>query len=140
MRCVNEAILVGWVANDPILKETKNGQDLLVFNFGTERFWKTSDGESRSQVQYHKMAAWWNLAQVGNKILKKGSKAYVRGYLHNRRIKIDGEEKPRILTEVVIDDLVVLDNKKTSQEREETEKTSDDDTADINEKGENSED
>ena len=47
---------------------------------------------------------------------------YTRGYLHNRRIEIENEEKPRVVTEIVVNDLLVLkrkDNRKQdSQESE----------------------
>jgi single-stranded DNA-binding protein len=43
MRTVNEVILLGWVANDPLLKETQNGQKLAVFNLATKRTWTTKD-------------------------------------------------------------------------------------------------
>ncbi len=119
MRSVNEVILIGWVANDPILKEAKNWQKLCVFNLGTRRVWTTKEGERKEEVQYHKIAAWWKLAERAEKILKRWTKAYLRGYLHNRKLDIEGEEKPRIITEVIINDLLVLGNRKQPEEGDE---------------------
>ncbi|MEF2175279.1 MAG: single-stranded DNA-binding protein [Candidatus Absconditabacteria bacterium] len=113
LRSVNEVILIGWIANDPILKSTKNSQNLVVFNIATRRVWMTKDGEKKEEIQYHKAAAWGKLAEKSDKILEKGLKVYIRGYLHNRKIQIDGEDKSRVITEIIVNDLLVLDRKST---------------------------
>lgn len=118
LRSVNEVILIWWVANDPILKETKNEQNLVVFNIATRRIWMTKDWDRKEEVQYHKAAAWWRLAERADKILSKWSRIYVRWYLHNRRIEIEWEEKPRIITEIIVNDLLVLDRKRLEEENE----------------------
>jgi single-strand DNA-binding protein len=120
MRSVNEVIMIGWAANDPVLKENKNGQKLAVFNLATRRVWKTKSGERKEEVQYHKIAAWGRLAERVGNLLRKGAKVYIRGYLHNRKIEIEGEEKPRIITEIIVNDLLVLDRRrrKVPQETE----------------------
>jgi len=123
MRSVNEVILIWWVANDPILKENKNWQNLVVFNLGTRRVWVTKEQERKEEVQYHKIAAWWRLAEKSSKLLDKWAKVYVRWYLHNRKVHIEWEEKPRIITEVVVNDLLVLSKKRkpTDEEDQNTE-------------------
>ena len=108
-RSVNEVILIGWVANEPQLKESQSGQKLAVFNLWTRRFWTTKDWDPREEVQYHKIATWGKLAERAQKILSKGRRVYVRWYLHNRKIEIEWEEKPRIITEIVVNDLLLLD-------------------------------
>lgn len=118
LRSVNEVFLLWWVANDPILKETKNNQNLVVFNIATRRVWTTKDGERKEEVQYHKAATWWKLAERAEKILEKWSKVHVRGYLHNRKIQIEWEEKPRIITEIIVNDLLVLDRKRNNNYEE----------------------
>ena len=125
MRSVNEVIMIGWVANEPVLKENKNWQKLAVFNLATRRIWKTKSGERKEEVQYHKIAAWGRLAERAAQLLRKGARVYIRGYLHNRKIEIEGEQKPRIITEIIVNDLLVLDRRrrKVPQETEVTEET-----------------
>ena len=120
MRTVNEVILLGWVANDPLLKETQNGQKLAVFNLATKRTWVTKDGEKREESQFHKLACWGRLGEKAVKLLSRGDLVYVRGYLHNRKVEIEGEEKSRILTEIVVNDLLLV-NKKNRDNSEEAE-------------------
>lgn len=111
LRSVNEVILIWWIANDPILKSTKNSQNLVVFNIATRRVWMTKEWEKKEEIQYHKAAAWWKLAEKSNKILEKWLKVYIRWYLHNRKIQIDWEDKSRVITEIIVNDLLVLDRK-----------------------------
>jgi single-strand DNA-binding protein len=117
MRTVNEVILLGWVANDPLLKETQNGQKLAVFNLATKRTWTTKDGERKEESQFHKLACWGKLGEKAVKLLSKGDMVYVRGYLHNRKVEVEGEEKPRIVTEIVVNDLLLV-NKKNKEQQE----------------------
>lgn len=118
MRSVNEVIMIGWVANEPVLKENKNGQKLAVFNLATRRIWMTKNGEKKEEVQYHKIAAWGRLAERAMKLLRRWAKVYIRGYLHNRKIQIDWEEKPRIVTEIIVNDMLVLDRRRRKIEPE----------------------
>ena len=119
MRTVNEVILLGWVANNPLLKETQNGQKLAVFNLATKRTWLTKDGERKEESQFHKLACWGRLAEKAVKLLNKGDLVYVRWYLHNRKVDIEGEEKSRILTEIVVNDLLLVNRKNRSGNTEE---------------------
>ncbi len=118
-RTVNEVIMIGQVANDPILKESQNWQKLVVFNISTKRVWITKDWEKKEEVQYHKVATWWRLAEKADKILKKWINIYIRWYLHNRKIQIEWEEKSRIITEIILNDLLILDKKKKLEDESE---------------------
>lgn len=115
---INEVILIWWVANEPILKENKNNQKLVVFNLATKRTWTTKDDEKKEDIQYHKIAVWWKLAENIERLLIKWIKVYIKWYLHNRKLQIQWEEKPRIITEIVANDLLILDKRKRNVEEE----------------------
>ena len=120
MRTVNEVILVWWVANDPLLKETQYWQKLSVFNLATKRTWITKNGEKKEESQFHELACWGRLWEKAVKLLSKWDLVYIRWYLHNRRIEIEWEEKARILTEIVVNDLLLV-NKKNRETANNTE-------------------
>lgn len=109
-RTVNEVIMIWWVANDPVAKESKNSQALVVFNLATKRDWITKDSHKKEELQYHKMAAWWRIAEKALNMVIKWTKVYVRWYLHNRKIQIPWESSPRTITEVIANDILVLAN------------------------------
>jgi len=120
MRTVNEVILLWWVWNDPLLKETQNSQTLTVFSLATKRSWTTNDGDKREESQFHKLVCWWNLAERAANLLHKWDMVYIRWYLHNRKIEIEWEEKPRILTEIVVNDLLLVNRKNTDNNTDNT--------------------
>jgi len=111
MRTVNEVILLWWVANKPLLKETQNGQKLTVFNLATKRVWKTKDNERREESQFHKIVCWWKLWENAINILNVWDLVHIRWYLHNRKVDIEWEEKTRLITEIVVNDVFVVKRK-----------------------------
>ncbi len=113
MRTLNEVTLLWWIANDPLLKETQTSQSLTVFNLATKRTWTTNDGEKREESQFHKLVCWGNLAERAVNLLHKWDLVYIKWYLHNRKVEIEWEERARILTEVVVNDLLLLNRKYT---------------------------
>ncbi len=119
MRTLNEVTLLWWVANDPVLKETQNSQSLTVFNLATKRSWTTNDWEKKEESQFHKLVCWWNLAERAVNLIHKWDLVYIKWYLHNRKVEIEGEERPRILTEIVVNDLLLLNRKSTENSNSE---------------------
>jgi single-strand DNA-binding protein len=75
----------------------------------TKRVWTTESGEKKEQTQYHRIIAWESLGELCGNYLRKGRRVYVEGRLVNREYEKDGEK--RIVTEVVIDDMILLDAK-----------------------------
>ncbi len=115
---INEVILIWRVANDPIIKENKNNQELVVFNLATRRSWTTRQDDKKEEIQYHKIALWWKLAETLDKLLIKWMKVYVKWYLHNRKLQIEWEQAPRIITEIVAEELLILDRRRRNVEDE----------------------
>ncbi len=114
MRTVNEVMLLWWVANEPLLKETQNGQKLVIFNLATKRTWTTKDWERKEESQFHKIVCWGKLWEKAIDLLNVWDMVHIRWYLHNRKIELEWEEKPRLITEVVVNDLLMV--KRKSQE------------------------
>lgn len=106
--------MIWWVANDPVIKDSKTSQKLVVFNLATKRDWVTKDYNKKEELQYHKLAAWGRIAEKAENIAVKWSKVYIRGYLHNRKLQIPWEATPRTITEIILNDLLVLSGPKQS--------------------------
>lgn len=58
MRTVNKVILVGNVTRDPIIKTTESGKKIALFTTATNRYYKTNDGENKSEAEFHNCVAW----------------------------------------------------------------------------------
>jgi len=108
-RDLNKVLLIGNLTHDPEVRETPSGHPVCGFRLATKRVWTTENGEKKEQAQYHRIVAWDALADLCGKYLRKGSRVYVEGRLVNREYEKDDEK--RTATEVVIDDMILLDAK-----------------------------
>jgi single-strand DNA-binding protein len=137
MKSVNKVILVGNVTRDPQIKETSSGQPVVTFGLATNREWTTKTNEKRSLAEYHNIAVWGKLAEICQKYLKKGKLIYVEGYLKTRSWE-SPEEVKMFRTEVVAQDMIML-NKRGDVEgdmEDENDSTSDEYDDVATEKGE----
>jgi single-strand DNA-binding protein len=108
MKSVNKVILLGNLTRDPELRYTEHSKAVCSFGLATNRNWITETGKKREEPEYHRLVAWEKLAEFCDKYLRKGRKVYVEGRLHTRSFTgKDGTE--RTATEIVVDDLVLLD-------------------------------
>jgi single-strand DNA-binding protein len=110
MKTLNKVLLIGNVTRDPELRKTEGGTPVCSFGLATNRTWTTEKGEKTEEVDYHRIVAWQKLAELCDKYLRKGRKVYVEGRLTTRSwTGQDGQ--PKTTTEVVLDDLILLDSK-----------------------------
>ncbi len=118
MRTVNKVILIGNVTRDPMVKETENGKKLAMFTTATNRYYKTADGEQKSEAEFHNCVAWGALAERVEQFLTKGKLIYIEGRLKTRVIEKEGGERI-YKTEIVVGNIIFL-NKKSDFETEES--------------------
>src|SRR5258706_14851132 len=111
-KSLNKVQLIGNLTRDPELKYTPTGAAVCTINIATNRNWVTDTGEKKEDVEFHRLVAWRKLAEICGQYLKKGSKTYVEGRLSTRKwTDKDGVEK--YTTEVVVDDIIMLDSKRS---------------------------
>ena len=109
-RSLNRVQLIGNLTRDPELRYTPSGTAVCSFGLATNRSWTTDTGEKHEESEFHKIVAWNKLAELCSQFLVKGRKVYVEGRLSTRNWTTqDGQQ--RSTTEVVIDDMILLDNK-----------------------------
>ncbi len=110
MRTVNKVILIGNVTRDPLVKNTDNSKKVALFSLATNRYYKTSEWENKSESEFHNCVAWGNLAERAEKFLTKGKLVYVEWRLRTRVVeKEDGTKSYK--TEIVISSLIFLNKK-----------------------------
>jgi single-strand DNA-binding protein len=109
-RSLNRVQLIGNLTRDPELRYTPSGTAVCSFGLATNRSWTTDTGEKHEETEFHKIVSWNKLAELCSQFLVKGRKVYVEGRLSTRNWTTqDGQQ--RSTTEVVIDDMILLDNK-----------------------------
>lgn len=106
-RSLNRIVLIGNLTRDPELKYTPTGTAVCTFGIATNRSWTTNDGQTKEDVQYHRVVAWQKLAELCGKFLNKGRKVFVEGRMTYRTFTgKDGIQ--RTIAEIVLDDFIVF--------------------------------
>ena len=110
MRTVNKVILIGNITRDPMIKTTENGKKVALYTIATNRYYKTAEGENRSESEFHNCVSWGALAERCEKFLVKGKLVYAEGRLKTRVIEKDNGEKI-YKTEVVVANIIFLNKR-----------------------------
>jgi len=110
-RSLNKVMLIGNLTRDPELRYTPTGAAVCTIGLATNRTWTTDSGEKKEETEFHRVVAWNKLAELCSQLLIKGRKIYVEGRLRtNNWQTADGQS--RSTTEVVIEDMIILDSKR----------------------------
>lgn len=109
MSGVNKVIIVGNLGQDPNTRVLENGNTVTNFSVATSERYKDAGGEYKEQTEWHNVVIWGKTAEVADKYLKKGSKAYFEGKLKTRSWEKDGVT--RYATEIVVNNMVMLSSK-----------------------------
>ncbi len=116
-RSLNKVQLIGNLTRDPELRYTPSGAAVCTFGLATNRSWTTDTGEKHEETEFHNIVAWNKLAELCSQFLVKGRKIYVEGRLATRSWQgQDGQQRSR--TEIVIDDMILLDSMRSGQQAE----------------------
>jgi single-strand DNA-binding protein len=83
---------------------------VVSFGLATNRVWVTKQGEKKEDAQFHRIVAWNKLAELCSQLLAKGRRIYVEGRIQYREIT-DSTGVRKQVSEIVIDDMIILDNK-----------------------------
>ncbi|MBQ6068350.1 MAG: single-stranded DNA-binding protein [Bacteroidales bacterium] len=121
---VNKVILIGNLGKNPdvvAFPQDRNNESSSVvkkasFPLATTEYRKTKDGERVEQTEWHNVVCWRALAEIAEKILRKGTQLYVEGKLQTRSWE-DRDGNKRYITEVVADNFTVLANKNRPDDR-----------------------
>lgn len=116
-RSLNKVELIGNLTRDPELRYTPQGTAVCTFGLATNRSWTTDSGEKREEADFHRLVAWNKLAELCSQLLTKGRKIYIEGRLSTRNWTAqDGSQ--RQTTEIIVNDMIILDSKFASGQEE----------------------
>lgn len=110
-RSLNKVQLIGNLTRDPELRYTPTGAAVCTIGLATNRYWTTESGEKKEETEFHRVVSWNKLAELCSQLLTKGRKVYVEGRLRTTTWQAqDGNQ--RNTTEIVIDDMILLDSRR----------------------------
>ena len=114
-RSLNKAMLIGNLGKDPELRYTTSGVAVATFSLATNEQWKDQDGNAQERTEWHNIVAWKKLAEICGEWLKKGKKVYVEGRIQNRSYDDKNTGAKRYITEIVAENIIMLDSKGSSE-------------------------
>ena len=110
MRGVNRVMLIGNLGKDPDIQFLEGNVAVAKFPLATTETYKDRSGKLISQTEWHTVVLWRGLAELAQKYLHKGSMVYIEGRLKTRSWE-DKEHNKKYATEVIGDNLIMLDKK-----------------------------
>jgi single-strand DNA-binding protein len=103
----NKVQLIGYVGQDPEVKTLDGGKKLANITIATNDYYINDKGEKVEQTEWHRLTGWGKVAEIIEKYVVKGKEVAVEGKLTHRSYE-DKEGNKRYITEVVINDLLLL--------------------------------
>ena len=117
MRGLNKVTLIGNLGDLPDFQTLEGNVSVAKFSLATTESFKDKNGQAHGSTEWHTIVLWRNLAELAHKYLQKGSLVYIEGKLKTRNYE-DKEGVKRYVTEVVAEQLIMLDKKTGSDSNE----------------------
>ncbi|MBV2127967.1 single-stranded DNA-binding protein [Arsukibacterium indicum] len=114
---INKVILIGNLGADPEVRYMPQGGAVANMTIATSESWTDkSTNQKKEQTEWHRVVIYQRLAEIAGDYLRKGSKVYIEGKLRNREWT-DKEGIKRYTTEIVANELQMLDGKQDGQQQ-----------------------
>jgi len=115
---LNRVQLIGHLGAMPEMRYLDNGTALTTIRIATSRQWKDANGQLQEQTEWTRCVLWSRLAEIANEYTRTGSRVYVEGRLQTRAWDDADTGEKKYMTEVVVDDLILLDTKRETNGHE----------------------
>lgn len=109
-RSLNKVILIGYAADEPVVKTFDNGGKVANLTVVTNEFVRHQDGTSEEIPEWNRIVFWNNTANVVDTYVHKGMRLYVEGKLRTRSYT-DKNGVKRYTTEIYADNMIMLDSR-----------------------------
>jgi len=116
----NKAVLIGNLCKEPELRYTPQGTAVVNITLAINRKYKSGD-ELKEETAFVPVVAWGKTAEIINQYCHKGSPLMVEGRIQTRSWEKDGQKQYK--TEVVVENIQLLGNKKEEKPEQSTEQT-----------------
>ena len=117
---LNRCSFIGRLGQDPKMKHTSDGDAVANFSIAVGESWKNKNtGEKQERVEWVRVVAWRQLAEICGEFLRKGSQVFISGKMQTRSWDKDGEK--RYSTEIVANQMQMLGSKGDPRLQQQTE-------------------
>jgi len=104
----NKVQLIGNLGFNPEIKILQGGKKMARFSLATNETYRNAAGEKIKETQWHTIVGWGKIADIVEKLLKKGNEVALEGKLMNRSYT-DKDGNKKYISEVVISEVLLLD-------------------------------
>lgn len=112
---LNKVMLIGHLGDEVKMHYFESGNSIGRFPLATNEEYKNRDGDRVTSTEWHNIVVRNKLAEICEKYLTKGDKIYCEGKIKSRQWT--GEDgQTRYTTEIHVNDLTFLSNKKTENQ------------------------
>lgn len=123
---LNKTTLIGHLGADPEIRYMPDGTATATVSIATTDKWKDkTTKEVKEKTEWHRVVFFGKLAEVVGEYVKKGSQIYVEGKLRTRKWT-DKQSIERYTTEIIGNELQMLDKKPAADQASYTPPTGDD--------------
>ena len=103
----NKVQLIGNLGYDPEVREVAKGRKVARISVATHSSYTDGEGKRVGNTQWHTVVAWGRMAEMAERMLRKGSAVAVEGRLVHRTYEGKDGGK-RYVSEVVLSDFQLL--------------------------------
>lgn len=107
MRGINKAIILGNLGADPQAVTFQDGNTIVNLSIATSESWTDRSGNPQENTQWHKVRLSGKLAEIGLRMLAKGSQVYVEGSIKTRKWT-DKNNQPQYITEIYAEKMEII--------------------------------
>lgn len=112
-RGINRVTLIGHLGASPEMRSTQSGSHVTTFSLATHETWRDRATQAvQERTEWHRVVLFARLAEIANQYLSKGSQVYIEGALRTNKWQ-DQKGQDRYTTEVVANELQLLDSNRT---------------------------
>lgn len=109
---LNKVMLIGRLIKDPEVRTTPTGTNVTSFTLATKLMWTDQAGARQEKSEFHNVVAWRKLGEICGQYLKKGARIYIEGRIQTHSWD-DQTGNKRYRTEILADNMIMLDSKNT---------------------------
>ncbi len=110
MRGLNKVTLIGNIGGEVDFQTLNEGVNVAKFSLATTEVYKDKNGQTQTETEWHTVVLWRGLAELAKNYFHKGSLLFVEGKIKSRSYE-DKENVKRYVTEIVADNIIMLDKK-----------------------------
>jgi single-strand DNA-binding protein len=113
----NKVQLIGHLGANPEIKVFDENKKLAQLSLAVNDGFKNAEGEWQEDTQWFNLVAWSKLADYAEKNLLKGQELAIEGRLVNNAYT-DKQDVKRTVTEIVLNEILLLSKQKSTKETE----------------------